>query len=58
MRRHGVYTNVRNLDGSIFQWANEGRPLVRGNQRVQDVHPYDENWGRLLDCGVPRRLRP
>lgn len=52
------YTNVRNLDGSIFQWANEGRPLVRGKQRVQEVHPYDENWGRLLDRGVPRQLRP
>jgi rhodanese-related sulfurtransferase len=52
------YTNIRNLDGSIFQWANEGRPLVRGNQHVQEVHPYDENWGRLLDRGVPRRLRP
>ena len=24
------YTNVRNLEGSIFKWANEHRPLVRG----------------------------
>ena len=45
------YTNVRNLDGSIFQWANEGRPMI--NERgapVTQVHPYDASWGKLLDA--------
>ena len=41
-------TNVFNLDGSIFQWANEGRELFRDNGRVKVVHPYDRKWGRLL----------
>lgn len=41
--------NVFNLEGSIFRWANEGRPVYRGAQRVYEVHPYDEDWGRLLD---------
>lgn len=41
-------TNVFNLEGSIFAWANEGRPVVRGQQEVKDVHPYDEKWGQLL----------
>lgn len=46
--------NVFNLEGSIFRWANEGRPVYRGARRVHEVHPYDEEWGRLLD----RRYRP
>jgi len=43
------YTNTFNLEGSIFEWANRGYPLYRGTQQVQVVHPYDEEWGRLLD---------
>lgn len=42
------YQHVYNLDGSIFQWANEGRPLYSGEADVQAVHPYDKRWGRLL----------
>lgn len=41
--------NVFNLEGSIFRWANEGRPVYRGDERVYEVHPYDDDWGRLLD---------
>ena len=42
------FTNVANLKGSIFRWANEGRPVYRDGQRVATVHPYDATWGRLL----------
>ena len=38
------FTNVRNLDGSIFQWANEGRPVEPPGK----VHPYNKKWGALL----------
>ncbi len=38
-----------NLRGSIFRWANEGRPVVRGDSTVRDVHPYDDTWGDLLN---------
>ena len=41
-------TNVFNLEGSIFAWANEGRTVMRDRQEVKDVHPYDEKWGQLL----------
>ena len=44
------YTRVRNLDGSIFQWANEGRPLWRGDQATHKVHPYNAIWGTLLNA--------
>jgi rhodanese-related sulfurtransferase len=43
------YTNVYNLEGSIFMWANEGRPVYAGGVRVYQVHPYDTEWGVLLD---------
>jgi len=43
------YANVFNLEGSIFQWANEGRPVFRNGRQVREVHPFDEDWGRLLD---------
>ena len=42
------YTEVYNLEGSIFTWANEGRPVYRGKERVKVVHPYDRIWGSLL----------
>jgi len=43
------FTNVRNLDGSIFAWANEGRPLVDAIGSATGVHPYNVLWGRYLD---------
>lgn len=43
------FTNVVNLEGSIFRWANEGRPVYRADRRVREVHPYGGAWGRLLD---------
>jgi rhodanese-related sulfurtransferase len=46
--RAAGFTHVRNLEGSIFQWANEYRPLVRGDEPVTTVHPYSRLWGRLL----------
>jgi rhodanese-related sulfurtransferase len=42
------YANVSNLEGSIFQWANEGRPVYKGDQPTTRVHPFDAQWGRLL----------
>src|SRR5580704_19234763 len=44
--------NTYNLEGSIFQWANEGRPLERDGKPVDTVHPYNDSWGKMLD---PRR---
>lgn len=42
------YNQVWNLEGSIFQWANEGRPLIHQEQPTQQVHPYSQNWQWLL----------
>ncbi len=46
--RAAGYTNVVNLEGSIFRWANEGRPLYHGGQKVEQVHPFNGTWGLLL----------
>lgn len=43
------FTNVRNLEGSIFEWANRGMPVERNGTEVDEVHPYDDDWGRLLN---------
>lgn len=43
------YQNVYNLEGSIFQWANEGRPVYQGSRLVKQVHPYNNFWGQLLN---------
>ena len=42
-------TNIFNLQGSIFKWANEGRPLTANGSAVHVVHPYSERWGVLLN---------
>jgi rhodanese-related sulfurtransferase len=42
------YKNVQNMAGSIFQWANEGRPVERDGHRIDKVHPYNRTWGKLL----------
>jgi len=55
--RTAGFTNVRNLEGSIFQWANEHRPLVRENATVSQVHPYNSFWGRLLEDEVRAPLK-
>ena len=49
LKARGV-ENVFNLEGSLFQWANEGRPLVRGDEPATRVHPYDDEWGELLNA--------
>jgi rhodanese-related sulfurtransferase len=43
------FVNVRNLEGSIFAWANSGRPLVNANGPAGGVHPFNLVWGRYLD---------
>ena len=50
LREVGI-EEVHNLQGSLFAWANEGRPVYRGRTRVAEVHPFDARWGALLDAG-------
>ncbi|NDJ17816.1 rhodanese-like domain-containing protein [Myxacorys almedinensis] len=43
------YKNVFNLEGSIFEWVNEGHPVYQGTQAVKQVHPFNDVWGLLLN---------
>ena len=43
------YTHAVNLQGSIFRWANQGRPVMREGRPVHAVHPYSRLWGTLLN---------
>lgn len=42
------HRDVRNLEGGIFAWANDGRPLERDGRPTHYAHPFDEKWGVLL----------
>lgn len=51
------FQEVFNLEGGLFQWANEGRAaklncpgsLVQAGQPTQLIHPYNAVWGILLN---------
>lgn len=44
------YTNVRNLYGSIFEWVNQGYPVVTpAGNTTQQVHTYNRNWSKWVD---------
>jgi rhodanese-related sulfurtransferase len=40
--------NVYNLDGGLFEWANQDRPIYRGEEQVHEVHRFNRIWGLLL----------
>ena len=43
------YTDVQNLEGGIFRWANEEQPIFSQDAPATQVHPYQERWGLLLE---------
>lgn len=46
------FQNVRNLYGSIFEWVNQGNPVVDNQGRpTQKVHAYSRAWGIWLNKG-------
>ena len=51
------FTNVKNLRGGIFQWANEKRPIYKSkSEKTNTVHPYNRIWGRWLENHVVKQL--
>lgn len=43
------YTEVLNLQHSIFEWANKGYPLSSPTGPTDKVHPFNRAWGVLVD---------
>ncbi|MFW2366626.1 MAG: rhodanese-like domain-containing protein [Desulforhopalus sp.] len=52
------FTRVMNLRGSIFEWANKGYRLMRGDKDVQEVHPFNKRWSKLLKPSLHRYYPP
>lgn len=43
------YSNVFNLYGSIFEWANQGFPLENSKgQATKALHTYNQDWGKWV----------
>ena len=45
------FQHVHNLYGGLFEWVNEGYPVVNAQGPTQDVHPYSALWGTWLKRG-------
>ena len=44
------FTNVKNLYGSIFEWVNEGFPVVANdNKTTSKVHTYNKAWSKWVN---------
>ncbi|MEL6338364.1 MAG: rhodanese-like domain-containing protein [Myxococcota bacterium] len=46
LRSYGIV--ARNLEGAIFRWASQGRPLVDDKGPTKRVHGYNRFWERAL----------
>ncbi|NBG65901.1 rhodanese-like domain-containing protein [Cryomorphaceae bacterium S-15] len=46
------YTNVSNLYGGIFEWVNQGKPIVDlSGDPTTKIHGYSKTWGIWLSKG-------
>ncbi len=49
--RAAGYTQVSNLYGGIFEWVNQGNPVVDDQGATKRVHAYSRSWGVWLKKG-------
>ncbi len=45
------FENVSNLYGGIFEWKNQGNPVVNEEGKTEKVHAYNRTWGVWLKKG-------
>lgn len=43
------FTQVLNLEHSLFEWANKGYPMINANGGTDKVHPFNKAWSVLVD---------
>lgn len=43
------YKNVYNLYGGLFEWYNEGLPVVKEDKPTNKIHSYNENWSQWVN---------
>ena len=51
------FTKVFNLYGSIFEWVNQGNPVVdnQGNATPK-VHTYNRSWSKWVEQGKAEKI--
>ncbi len=42
-------SKIYNLEGGIFRWHNEKRPLNSGSSATDEVHPYSRSWQAYIE---------
>ncbi|MEM6317949.1 MAG: rhodanese-like domain-containing protein [Bacteroidota bacterium] len=56
IRKKG-YTNVYNLYGSLFEWVNQGYPLMDAQgQPTKQVHTYNKKWSQWVEEGKAEKV--
>lgn len=51
------FTNVTNLYGSIFEWANEDLPLIDENgEPTTKIHTYNKKWSKWVEDGKAEKI--
>lgn len=43
------FTQVLNLEHSLFEWANKGFPMTSSSGSTDKVHPFNKAWSVLVD---------
>ena len=43
------FTQVLNLEHSLFEWANKGYPMTSSSGSTDKVHPFNKAWSVLVD---------
>lgn len=43
------FTQVLNLEHSLFEWANKGYPMTSASGSTNKVHPFNKAWSVLVD---------
>ncbi len=47
------YTNIYNLHGGIFDWKNNGYPILnKYNQPTEKIHAFNKEWSIWLKKGI------
>ena len=51
------YSNVHNLYGSIFEWANQGNEVVNKNGKpTKKIHTYNKAWSKWVEEGKAEKI--
>ncbi len=51
------FTNVTNMLGGLFEWANYSKPVVDSTNNItRKIHGFDKDWGKWLDGNLVEKV--